>query len=232
MSFMSWIIQRLGNTSEFFYELYLDIRGWAYPFWLTAGWFYNLSSIFADLSWDFYYFNQWVSDAADKLEDILSWSSIQEYIKAWLYPIGDLTTIFKNFWGNVTSVITSWWSSAQGIVKGWINDAKALLLASINELGALVDILRAGWDSFKGKIPSIEAVLSWFSNAPGNILAVVIGWGALTSTQIKGLIDTAFTERDDFWEGWQEWGTQVGEFFSDPLTWLENKFADWFLGAQ
>ncbi|GAI36189.1 unnamed protein product, partial [marine sediment metagenome] len=69
-------------------------------------------------------------------------------------------------------------------------------------------------------IPDLEDVTSWFTNWWGNTLSNIIAWGALTGTQIGSLVDSAFTLRDDFWAGWQDWRDKVTEFFTDPEDWL------------
>ena len=232
MVFMSSIIQACNSASSFFYSIYLEVYGWVYPFWLAATYFYSLSSLFADLAWYFYDFNTWVDSTANKLLEILNWNTIKSYITSWFYYLGDLSTIFYYFWTNVTNVINSWWLTVQATVKSWDEAVKSFLQSQINSLQGLLSQISVAWDAFKGKIPSIDIIISWFTNWWGNILAKVIAWGALTALQIGSLIDSAFTLRKDFWEGWQDIRTQVFDFFADPLGWLEGKFTNWFLGGE
>ena len=228
MYFMSSIISACNSASSFFYSIYLEVYSWVYPFWLAAAYFSSLSSLFSNLAWYFYDFNTWVDNTANKLLEILNWNTIQSYIRSWFYSLSDLSTIFYFFWTNVTNVISNWWSTAQATVKSWDDAVKSFLQAQLNTVNSLLTSLQASWDGFKGKIPSIDAIISWFTNWWGNVLAQVIAWGALTALQIQSLVDSAFTLRNGFWEGWQDIRAQVLEFFADPLQWLYDRMDEWF----
>lgn len=230
--FMNNIIQKLNDASDFLYEIYLEVYSWPSPFWYPASFFYQLCLIFNRLAWYFYDFSTWVDSVAAAVAQILSWESIKSLILGWLKWVGDLSTIFYYFWQNVADVVTSWWSTTSVTVQGWIATAKQELLSLISSSLTWLASLQAAWDSFKGRIPSIDEVLNWFRDWRGAILAYLITWGALTSLQISSLIDSAFRLREAYWDGWQYWRGKVTEFFTDPLGWLESKFTDWFLGAE
>ncbi len=225
---MTWIIQRLNTISSYFYQLYVVTVTWVYPFNLVTGWFYQLSLLFSNLAWDFYYFSQWIDSTTTKLLDILSWSSIQNLITNWFFWISDLSTIFYHFWSNVTSVINNWWLNTSLLVQGWIDNARALLQSQLDSLNVWLFALQTAFDDFKDKFPTIDEMIAWFSNWWSLVLAQIILWGALTGLQIQSLIDTAFTIREQYWQGWQDWKAPVSEFFADPLQWLYNSLDEFF----
>lgn len=232
MQFMNWLIQGCNDASSFFYSIYLEVLGWVYPFRYAAGFFYQLCLIFNDLAWGFYDFNQWVDEVAAKVSDILSWSTIWNYI---LNNVPNLTAIrdwFYSWWSNVTSAVSSWWASTQYTVKDWIEIARSYLQDQLNNLGAVVAILEAAWGDFLDWLPSFQEFGAWFSNWWSNVLGKIIAWGALPAQQIQSLIDSAFGQREPFWSGWQDVRDNVIEFFCDPLEWLWTRFADWFLGKE
>lgn len=226
MWFINNIVSYCSSISSFFYSIYLEVIGWVYPFWYAATFFYSLHSAFASLAWQFQYFGQWVDTTASKLLEILSWSTIQSYITSWFYYLYDLSVIFYYFWSNVTNIVTSWWNNTSLLVQSWYKAADQLLQQGIDNLTGLWSNLQAAWDAFKGKIPSIDAVTSWWSDWWGNVLNQVIAWGALTALQIDSLIDSWFKSFAPFWEGWQEVRDQVIQFFTDPWGWLYDRFDD------
>ncbi|GAH38074.1 unnamed protein product, partial [marine sediment metagenome] len=57
-------------------------------------------------------------------------------------------------------------------------------------------------------------------------------WWNARLLDINSLIESWTVTLSPFWEGWQEIRESVFEFFTDPLTWLETKFTDWFLGEE
>ena len=49
---------------------------------------------------------------------------------------------------------------------------------------------------------------------------------------VESLINSAFTERERYWSGWQDMRDKVIEFFANPFDYLWSRFADWFLGPE
>jgi len=232
MQFMNWIIQRCNDASSFFYSIYLEVYGWVYPFYLAAGFFYQLCLIFNNLAWNFYDFAQWVDDVAAKVVNILSWSTIWSYI---LSNVPNLTAIrdwFYSWWGNVTAVVSSWWTSTQNTVQGWISIAQSYLQDQINNLNTWFADLQMHIETLIGNLPSLNEVLNWFTSWWGNVLGQIIAWGALPAQQIQSLIDSAFSLRDSFWAGWQDVRDNIIEFISNPVEFIWNQFTDWFLGKE
>ena len=232
MSFMNYIVQRLNDVSDFFYDLYLEVLGWVYPFWLAAGMFYNLYSIFNRLAWNFYDFAQWVKAATTSLEGILSWSYIKGLIRRWLPALEDVISWWESWTTWVRQRIDDWWYYTKNTVQGWIAIGDQWLKDLIDDANAWLARLQSSINDLIGMLPGISELAAWFSDWWGNILSHLTSWWANRVLDVQGLIDTAFTAREPFWAGWQDVKDNVIEFFSSPLDWLLDHFTDWFLGPE
>lgn len=232
MSFMSPIISALNSVSSWFYEIYLDVNGWVWPFWQAAGFFYQISLLFNTLAWQFYYFWGWVDDVATKVAGILSWSTIWSYILSYVPNLTQIRDWFYGWSSNITSVITIWWYATQTTVTEGITAAvqpfNAMLTAWNNfwnstwpQLTSSFNGLKAAWDNFwrytLPNIVSFDALEDWWNGRIG---------------ALQGLINSAFTTRASLWEGWQEVRTSVLTFFSDPVEYIWDRFTGWFLGPE
>lgn len=225
---MNYIIQGLSNASDFFYRIYLEVYSWVYPFWLAAEWFLDLAYLFSDLTWDFYYFSEWVDETHSRLRDILSWDTIRSFILSWLPNLEDISYWFYYWWDFVRQNVEDWWHSTSLIVQSWIDIAKQFLQDQINSLNTWLGSLQLAWDNFKERIPSIDEVLSWFTNWRDNILANIIAWGYLTAGEIDNFLSSKFLEWSPFWEGWLEWKSQIIEFIQDPQGWFYDRLEEVF----
>jgi len=232
MSFMNWIVRRLRDVSDWFYEVFLEVRGWVWPFYLIADFFYELSYLFYYLAGNFSDFGDWLEWAADEIGDILSWSNIRSLIRSWLPDLEDAIDWWDRWWKWVGEEIDDWWRDTRQTVKGWISAAEDWLSDWIDALERSLNTLKAAWDEWKVKISSFNELWLWFTNWWGNVLVNLDTWWNDRLIDISALIDTAFTLREPFWAGWQDWRDKVVEFFTDPLGWLEARFTDWFLGPE
>lgn len=220
MFFLNWIVSRLSDASSFFYRIYLEAYYWIYPFNQIAPFFYSVSSLFASLAWDFYYFNQWVDDVASKVANILTYSNIYSHFKSYFdYAVIAWSWVY-NAWSNVTGIINTWWSTTKLTVQSWIDTAVSGAQGLVGQLETWLGNLQAAWDNFKGRIPSIDEILSWFTNWWGKILANIISWGALTGLEIQALINTATKEILTPIQPLIDLKDSIIEFFVDPEDWL------------
>lgn len=220
MTVIDRIVSFLFDVSYFFYDIYEEVYGWVYPFWLAAGFFYQLSSIFASLARNFYDFGVWVDSIASQITTFFTWSNLEQWFKDWKAKILDAWNWIRGAWDNIWDEIDDWWNSTKSTVKGWISVAEDWLKALINSVEKSFATLQAAWNEWKVKIPSFNELWLWFTNWWGNTLKNIIAWGALTALQIQGLIDSALKSYAPFWEGWQDWKDKVTEFFTDPEEWL------------
>lgn len=232
MSFLSSIISAFNSIGDWFYNGYQEVKGWVWPFYNLAPPLYYVSSFFHQQANFFGTFNTWVVSAVNAISSILSWASIQSLIRSWLSGIESVVSWFASWTSNVTSLINNWWGSTSRVVLGWLTTAATTLQSSITALSTSFNNLKAQVQTLLDSLPSLNELLSWFSDWWGKILAKIISWGALTSTEINSLINSAIAAAAPFWDAWQDVKDKVVAFITDPWTWLVDKFTDWFLGKE
>jgi hypothetical protein len=232
MSFMAWIIDALNDISSWFYEIYLDVYSWVWPFSLTANLFLYLCYLFNNLAWYFNAFSSWVSDVQGKIGNFLSWSTIWSYILSYVPNLTQIRDWFYSWWTNVQSVVASWWSATSVTVQGWINTAlqyvNSVATAWNNfwnnlwpQLTISFNSLKSAWDNFWTVTFPTLVSFSWLTT-----------WWSSRLQDVQGLIGSAFTARASLWAGWQEMRDNVVNFFTDPVEFIWERFTDWFLGPE
>ncbi len=219
-AFMSNIVNAFNFAASLFYLLYVETFAWVWPFNLLATWFYNLNIAFNRLAWNFYDFSLWVYDVTDKVRDKLDFGDIWSYLDYWLNRAAWSWEWILGAWDNIGDIVDAWWTNTRLEVQAWIDDAKRYADALLANVNNLLTTLESAWDDFKGRIPTIDEVIAWWRNWPGYLLAIVNNWWTGALTEVQSLINSAFTEREPFWAGWQEWREKVTEFFTDPEDWL------------
>ena len=232
MGFINNIVSALNDVSDYFYDIYREVYDWTYPFWLAAPLFYYISRGFNHLAWDFYDFGEWVDDVADRVRDILDFSDIWDYFDYWFNRAAWAWDWVLRAWDNVWDIVNDWWSYTRYTVLAWVDEAKSYADALVVGVTNWLASLQEAWDSFKGRIPTIDEVILWWGNWTGNVTGIISTWWTGTLTEVKSLINSAFLEREPFWAGWQDWRDKVTEFFSDPVEFLWARFTDWFLGPE
>ncbi|MBA7693216.1 hypothetical protein ES703_101792 [subsurface metagenome] len=167
--------------------------------------------------------------------EVIGWIYPFWYIARFFYYLCDLFNnlawAFYSFaqWAyDVESIINSWWSSAQYTVLSWIEDAKQWAGAQIDSLRSTINYILAWWDEFKPKIPSIDEILSWFTDWWGKTLANIISWGALTGIQISTLIDSKIKDWLPFYDELAALWGDIKLFFTDPLQWAYDRGEEFF----
>jgi len=225
-------VEILNSVSGYFYNIYQIVYDWPWPYWVVAGRFYFLSDLFSKLAWQFSDFGGWVNQVSSQLATTLSWYTVKSYILSWLPNIAAVSDWFRNIQWNVTQIINAWWSYTGYQVGVWIAAARDYLQVQVNNVNAWLARLQAMANEFTGRLPTLDGIISWWTSWPGNVLAFVNTWWTGRLLEVRGLINSAFLEREPFWSGWQDLRDSVFEFFSDPLSFLERKFTDWFLGAE
>jgi len=216
MSALAWIIQRLNDLSSYFYDAYREVLDWVYPFWYLAIPLYQIQRLFNELAWDFYDFYNWANDVSNRIGAILSWSNIWSYILQFVPNLPEIRDWFYNWRGNVWIAIIDFWGTATATIQGWISVARAALQTQLDNVNNLLTTLRADVRDLISSMPTLNEVIAWWSNWTGNVLAFVNTWWNSRLLEVQGLIDSAFVTREQFWTGWQDLRSQVGEFFGDP----------------
>jgi len=227
MSAINRVIELLSSVSGSLYNAYLGTRGWIYPFSSVAIFFYGLSSLFASVSWQVYYFGQWVSNVTSRIAKILSYENIASYFRSIFDAALAALEWIRNASRNIINTIDTWWSGARLTVQGWIDYARQALQSGIDTLSNALGTIRQAWDSFKSKIPTIDEVLNWFRTWRDKVIATMVSWGVLTGTEIRDLLASKVKDLEPFWAGWQDMRAQVVEFFTDPGKWFFDRIEGW-----
>lgn len=228
MQAITWIIERLNNVSDTFYQVYLDCFYTGFPLSIIGGFFYDLSVFFSNLAWYFYDFSLWVSDISTKVLSILDLKTINDYFWSYFIAAWNSWEWVKDAFTNVWNTVDDWWDSTKIVVYGWVSEARQFLQVQVDSISLSLNTLQISWDSFKAKIPSIDNLLTWFAGWQVAVLTTINSWWSDKLLDIRGLINTAFLEYQPFWEGWQDWRDKVAEFFTDPEEWLYDKMDEWF----
>lgn len=232
MWFLDQIVSWLHSARDYFYDAYETVSSWVWPFYLLSYPLYSLYRVFFNLAIYFGEFNSWVDYVAGRVANILTFSNIYSYFKTYFdAAINAWNWVANAFW-NVWSVVDSWWTTTQYTVLAWIDEARNWATTLFNQASLLLASLQAAWDNFKGMIPTIDDVIYWWNNWTGNVLLTVNTWWTGALLEVSALINSAFIERESWWAGWSNFRDQVALFFADPLEFLWDRAADWFLGPE
>ena len=141
MGFLADIIERLNDVSGFFYDAYLTVYDWYYPFSLLDEPLYYLSYAFSDLAWAFYYFSQWANDVADRVSEILSTGDIWSYFR-WWFDRAEWAWdwVFDAAW-YIWLEIEDWWYTTRWTVLDWISDVETWTQSQLNSLQSTLTAL-------------------------------------------------------------------------------------------
>jgi len=232
MWFINAIVNWLSRVSDYLYDAYQEVRGWVWPFYYLANPLYYLSRAFSYITEYFGEFNEWAGNVADWLAGVLDLSQITAYFRTWIDAAIDAWDWVSRAFSNVWNIVDDWWSSTQFTVRAWIAEAKSYADSLLGEVNRMIANLQAAWDSLRGWIPTLEEISLWWGNWTGNVLTAINTWWNSTLLEVRALIDSAFLERESWWAGWEEMRDRVATFFSDPLEFLWDRFADWFLGPE
>lgn len=203
---MGWISQRFADASEALYLAYLNVLGISFVGETLAVPFLWLARICADLSWDFYYFNEVVNHIIDRIADILNFSDIYSYFETYFNYAVTAWSWVRNAWDNI-----------KGAVGDLIDIAKQGLEGLIDIATAGLDSLRVEWDNF------------WTVTFPTLVSFDWLGiWWNDQLIELDFWFRSELQELAPFWEGWQEARDKVIDFFNDPLQWFYDRLEEFF----
>lgn len=232
---MSWvddIFSLVWDISSFFYDAYIEVEGWIWPFYLLNWPLYLLYKAFHSLLEPIGHFGDWVDAVADKLSSVFSIAEITAHFSTWIGYATDAWDWISNAWWNVIYIVGDWWADKKVTVQGWIDIAKEWALDLIDAIGEDLAKLWENVQWFFDNLLTFDEIIEWWKDWLGLTAAAMLRWGFVTALDIAGLITTAFIEREDFWAGWQDWKDMVADFFEDPLEFLWELFTDWFVGPE
>lgn len=222
MRFINWIISALVEAADLFWELYIETSGWVYPFSYVSMLFRELLYICLDLADYFLMFGDWAENVADQIASIFNPDEIYSYFKDYFTAAIRAWDWVGAAWTNVTKIVYDWWAITKTTVLGWIDYATEGLIA-----------LEVAWGEFKAiTFPFWTTALESIGSELSNFFTVTLPtlfdvkyaeeWWRGKATDTLEMINTAFTEREGFWAGWQDWRDKVTEFFTDPFGWVKS----------
>ena len=228
MSFISWSITQLNNASNFFYDLYLEAFHSAIIPKGIANSFYQICLVFNELAWSFYDLGSWLSWLKSQVDNMLSWESIRNMIRKWLPGLETMIAWFSSWTAQIGQQIAAWWQTIAPVVQAWIQQAMSGMSSLINQLQASFIQLKAAWDQFSSKLPTIDELITWFGRRWESILQWLQANNFITSFQVDSLINsmlkTWFPFYDDLVRIWQD----IIDFFTDPQKWIYERLDDFF----
>jgi len=208
-----------------------------YAWFMIAGnWFYDGTDDFSPSESCLYSrtleFNTWVRYAGDRLEDILTLRDIENALFGYLAAALNAWAWVADSVSNVTAIANTWWNTTRLTVQGWIDEARQFLQDQVDQVSTLQSNLQEAWDDFSSRIPTLDEVIRWWNDWPGNVRAEITTWWTSTMGEVQGLIDSSistwFPFYDDLVSSWDD----IKEFFTDPWGYLIGKFTDWFMGPE
>ncbi len=228
MQFMTWIIEELANVSDFFYDAYSEVKDWIFPFYYLKYPLLGLYTTFHWLSESFYDFYQWLDWAADRIDEILSWSNIRSLIGSWLYRIEDAVDWFLSWTYWVRQEISDWWTGILPYILTYVDNAVEGFTDLIEAWDTFWTITFPTWTTELLRVGSELSAFFAFTLPTLVSFTWLTTWWNSKLTEIDTLINSWFLTFTPFWEGWLDWKGQVTEFFSDPYQWIYDRLDEFF----
>jgi len=192
MAFLTWIVNRLSDIGGFFYDAYLEVFSWVYPFYLLSAPLYQLHVLFVNLAWDFHDFNIWATDVSSKVANFLDLNQLTAYFSTW---INYATTAFNwitNAWVNVTHIIDNWWYGAQQTILALIDNIQTWTITQINTVQT----------AFLAVVSNLETwTMAEFNTVREWVLALISDIEAITPTILNNVRDFLLSAISDL-EAW------------------------------
>jgi len=220
MRFIDDIFSLVWDIAQWFYLLYQDSKDIPIVGWLISPVFYAIHRAFWLMTTPIAQWYNWTYNVNEKLGEAFSWDTVKSLILSWLPDLEKVIAWWSDWWQQILWSIEEWWLGVQTAVKEWIAAAteglNSLIVAWDNfwtitwpELTGELANLRGEWNNFWSITYPTLVSFSWLGT-----------WFAGKLLEIQGLINSAFTVRESFWAGWQDWRDKVTEFFTDPEEWL------------
>jgi len=228
MWFLRRIIDWLQDVADWFYEAYLEVWDWVWPFWKLGDPLWQLCNAFTHLAWYFEDFDEWVEDVVDRLRDILDRWDIFDLLEDWLEWAEWAWDWVKNAWKRVTDIVGDWWDITWPTVKGFID----IVAEGLDDLIEAWDkFWKVTFPSWTRKLDDLKATWDnfWTITFPTLVSFAWLGiWWDGRLKDISALIDstlkTWFPFYDDLVIIWED----IKAFFVDPLQWVYDKLDEWF----
>jgi len=182
--------------------------------------FKELSDFTSRVAGYLYDASNWYDWVADRVADILSWSTIWSYIKAYIPNWDKIGQWFSGWTTTVIDLVTHAGSVIRTTIEGWIAIAKQFLQEQINSVNTLLGNLQTTWDDFwtmtwpqwMSSFNTLSAAWGTFWTQTFPTLATWSGAGSLITSALKEWFPF-YDSLVSLWDG-------IAEFFADPEDWL------------
>ncbi len=228
MRFTDPIFSLVWDISDFFFDAFLTVEEWIWPFNLLQYPLYAIRQAFFQLLSPIANLGEWIDSVGSGAGGILDMWDILDFLAPWL----DFATRAFNWTQNAALIISrqinEWWSSTGNQVQGWIDSAVAGFQSLISQVSASLGDLRTEWDNF------------WTLTWPALVLdlgSLRSSWESFVSTSLPGLatwsgtgdlIDSTIRTWFPFYDDLVTlWGDML-EFFTNPLDYLASLLERWF----
>lgn len=226
------LVDAFNSARYFFYDIYVVVNSWIWPFSEAAEIFYSLARVFGSIAQGTESLVDVVNDIIYSISGVMSWSTIWSKILTYVPNLIGIRNWFYDVTSNIVSVVNDWWYITSNTVQGWIQEGKQLLQRQIDQVSNWLAELESALEDIRGQIPNVGDIVYWWRNWQGNVQSAVESWWTSKLSEVQGLVSTAFIERESWWAGWSTFRDQVATFFSDPLEYIWSRFTDWFLGPE
>jgi hypothetical protein len=220
MWFIDSIFSLVWDISDWFWNLAISIPDWLDPYqWFSTPLFW-ISDLFWSLLTPIAQFGDWTWDVYYQLQNMITESRIFSLLQTWLNYAEWAWDWVSNAWYYVWNMIEDWWAGVEWQVRMWIQDAQDWVLMLVYDVQTWLNTLQRNWDNFKGMIPSISEIVSWFGDWWARILAPLTDWWNERLLDAQGLIDSTLRTWFPFYNQLTALWSSIALFFTDPEEWL------------
>ncbi|KKN28991.1 hypothetical protein LCGC14_0848570 [marine sediment metagenome] len=232
LPFLDLIVGWLVSVSDFFYEAYLEVNSWVWPFRGLAFPLHLIYRAFFYVAHYFGVFAEYMVMVATRIVQIFSLEQITAYLQNVIDAAFNAWDWISNAFGNVWNIIDDWWTAATLTVQGWIEIATE----GFTNLKVLWDEFWViTWPRWTATLAALGSQIGdFFTNTLPDLLSYLKleNWWNGKLFAIDGLIGSKIVEWFPFYDNLVEIWNDIVEFFSDPGEFLLSRLADWFLGPE
>jgi len=230
------IIYDIRRLVRYLYQVFGDMALWCWdhdpPFGWLGDMFLEIYDHLTDIYYALYQFARDYEDLWEWVTEVLTESDIFRLLQKWLNYAEDAWAWVLNSVQYVGSIVDDWWLATKITVQSWIETATQ----GFNEL-------KVAWDEFwEITFPNWTTELLRIGSELSDFFTITLPnlvnfdwlgtWWNDRLLDIQSLIDSTVQAWFPFYNDLVELWNGIVEFFTDPLTWLEQKFTDWFLGEE
>ena len=223
--FIDLIWTLVWNISDLFLQWYYEAADWTFIGSYVSQVCLWVSQLFWSLLTPIANFHDWAVNLENEIATFITtidiWDILAEPIKwatdAWAWV--RYASLYMQ------DAIDAWWSWVSLTIQSWIDTAIQGVQGLVDNVTTWLGNLQTTWDNFWTLTwPEWMSAFDSLATSWDNFWVVTYPT-LLTAFQADGLIDSKLTE-------WFPFYSTISEFFANPLDWLLDHFADWFLGPE